>query len=197
MTMRVLDAAELQQGYRVLDVGCGDGDTTLLAARRVGPRGLALGVDDSASRVERARRRASAAGLANVGFVRADARKQRFAPLRFDVVVSRLALTRVARARCLRQPRARSTARRPARVRQRRRPRSRALGPPTRRARSAVRGAHRGGRCAGVGRHRRRARRTTSGLLISSQEASARRCPPTGGEGATGREPRSGGPAPG
>jgi SAM-dependent methyltransferase len=70
-TLAVLDVAEIEAGDRVLDVACGDGDTTLEAARRVGPRGLALGVDESALLVERARRRACEAGLANVGFLRA------------------------------------------------------------------------------------------------------------------------------
>ncbi len=84
----LLDAAGLQPGGRVLDVGCGVGDTTLDAARRVGPSGLALGVDDSLTMLEQARRRAAAAGLAHVGFVHADAQTQRFAPLRFDAIVS-------------------------------------------------------------------------------------------------------------
>jgi ubiquinone/menaquinone biosynthesis C-methylase UbiE len=84
----VLGAAGLEPGGRVLDVGCGAGDTTLEAARRVGPSGLALGVDDSLTMVEQARRRAARAGLAHVGFVHADAQTQRFAPLRFDAIVS-------------------------------------------------------------------------------------------------------------
>lgn len=90
----VVEAAGIEPGDRVLDVACGDGDTTLHAARRVGPRGLALGVDVSAPMVELARRRAGKAGLSNVGFVHADARTQRFAPLRFDVVVSQRGLMR-------------------------------------------------------------------------------------------------------
>lgn len=89
----LLDAAELVLGHRVLDVGCEAGDTTLHAARQVGPRGLALGVSDSESMVRWARRRANEAGIANVGFLHADARTHRFAPLRFDVVLSRLGLT--------------------------------------------------------------------------------------------------------
>jgi ubiquinone/menaquinone biosynthesis C-methylase UbiE len=84
----VLDAARLSPGDRVLDVGCGTGDTTLHAARRVGPSGLALGVDTSLRMLEHARRRAAGAGLAHVGFVHADAQTQRFAPLRFDAIVS-------------------------------------------------------------------------------------------------------------
>jgi ubiquinone/menaquinone biosynthesis C-methylase UbiE len=84
----LLDAAGLEPGGRVLDVGCGIGDTTLGAARRVGPSGLALGVDDSLTMVEQARLCAADAGLAHVGFVHADAQTQRFAPLRFDAIVS-------------------------------------------------------------------------------------------------------------
>jgi ubiquinone/menaquinone biosynthesis C-methylase UbiE len=93
VTKAVLEAAELQPGQRVLDVGCGHGDTTLVAARRVGARGLALGVDESAPMIERARRRACEAGLANVGFLHADARTLRFSPLRFDVIMSQRGLT--------------------------------------------------------------------------------------------------------
>ena len=91
LDVALLDAAGLRPGARVLDVGCGRGDTTLNAARRVGPSGLALGVDASMDVLEDARRRASEAGLAHVGFVHADAQTQRFAPLRFDVIVSRRA----------------------------------------------------------------------------------------------------------
>lgn len=103
MTTGVLEAAEVQPGHRVLDVGCGHGDVTLLAAHRVGPRGLVLGVDESAPMIERARQRAHAAGLANVGFVHADARTHRFSPLRFDVIVNQLGPTGFANlARVLR-----------------------------------------------------------------------------------------------
>jgi ubiquinone/menaquinone biosynthesis C-methylase UbiE len=84
----LLDAVGLRRGMRVLDVGCGVGDTTLDAARRVGPSGLALGVDASLTTLEQARQRAADAGLAHVGFVHADAQSQRFAPLRFDAIVS-------------------------------------------------------------------------------------------------------------
>jgi ubiquinone/menaquinone biosynthesis C-methylase UbiE len=84
----LLDAAGLRPGARVLDAGCGRGDTTLVAARRVGPSGLVLGVDTSLRMLENGRRRGAAAGLGHVGFVHGDAQTQRFAPLRFDVIVS-------------------------------------------------------------------------------------------------------------
>lgn len=91
LDVALLDAVGLRPGARVLDVGCGRGDTTLDAARRVGPSGLALGVDASLDGLEDARRRAADAGLAHIGFVHADPQTQRFAPLRFDAIVSRRA----------------------------------------------------------------------------------------------------------
>ena len=91
LDVALLDAAGVRPGARVLDVGCGRGDTTFDAARRVGPSGLALGVDASLTVLERARRRAADAGLAHLGFVHADPQQQRFAPLRFDSIVSRRA----------------------------------------------------------------------------------------------------------
>jgi len=66
-----LAGAELAPGMRVLDVGCGCGDTTLSAASRVGPDGLVTGVDVSRPMLARAKQRS--ASVANVTFVEADA----------------------------------------------------------------------------------------------------------------------------
>lgn len=58
--------ASLRPGEVVLDLGCGAGIDTLLAARAVGPGGRAIGLDMTPAMVERARRNASAAELDNV-----------------------------------------------------------------------------------------------------------------------------------
>ena len=50
-TEMMLDMAGVQSGSRVLDVAAGTGDSSLMAARRVGPTGYVLGVDFSASMV--------------------------------------------------------------------------------------------------------------------------------------------------
>jgi SAM-dependent methyltransferase len=84
----LLDAAAIGATSRVLDVGCGTGSLTRAAGRRA-PGGTALGVDLSTAMVDVARRRAAAAGLGNVAFIRADAQVHPFPAAAFDVVVSR------------------------------------------------------------------------------------------------------------
>jgi ubiquinone/menaquinone biosynthesis C-methylase UbiE len=58
--------ASLRAGESVLDLGCGAGIDTLLAAQKVGPTGSAIGLDMTPEMVERATQHAVAAGLANV-----------------------------------------------------------------------------------------------------------------------------------
>lgn len=82
----LLDA--VRTGDRVLDIGCGNGQLTRLAARRSGP-GHALGVDLSAPMLARARSSAVDEGVGNVEFVRADAQVHPFPDAAFDVALSR------------------------------------------------------------------------------------------------------------
>jgi arsenite methyltransferase len=65
--------AEIPKASRVLDLGCGAGLDSLIAAYRTGPRGCVVGVDFSAAMLERARDAARATGLKNVVFCRAAA----------------------------------------------------------------------------------------------------------------------------
>jgi arsenite methyltransferase len=58
--------AALRPGEIVLDLGCGAGIDTLLAARAVGPAGRAIGLDMTPEMAERARRNAATARLENV-----------------------------------------------------------------------------------------------------------------------------------
>jgi ubiquinone/menaquinone biosynthesis C-methylase UbiE len=68
LTEDVLRRAGLAPGMHVLDVGCGVGDISILAATLVGPTGSVLGIDRSVESLEVARRRAAAADQASVRF---------------------------------------------------------------------------------------------------------------------------------
>jgi SAM-dependent methyltransferase len=89
---RLLDAAEIARGDRVLDVGCGTGWTTIGAAHRSAPAGRVFGADVSPTMVEAARKRAATAGLGNVAFDVADMADLAVADGSFDVVISRFAI---------------------------------------------------------------------------------------------------------
>jgi SAM-dependent methyltransferase len=78
----------VQPDEHVLDIGCGLGQTTCEAAR-MAYAGSALGIDISAPAVERARELASAQGIRNVAFERADAQVHLFPQERFDLAISR------------------------------------------------------------------------------------------------------------
>jgi ubiquinone/menaquinone biosynthesis C-methylase UbiE len=63
-----LRLAGLRPGMRVVDVGCGPGDVSFVAARLVGPTGTVLGLDSASGIVEFARTLAADRGLHNVRF---------------------------------------------------------------------------------------------------------------------------------
>jgi len=87
--LRAMERGRIAAGDRVLDVGCGCGDTSLELARRVGPSGSVLGIDISAPMLEQARRSAQAAGLANARFENADAQTAALPRGACDVLFSR------------------------------------------------------------------------------------------------------------
>jgi len=60
--------AGLETGMHILDIGCGAGDVSFLAAAFAGPQGSVLGIDQSEDSVVLARQRAADAGLSNVRF---------------------------------------------------------------------------------------------------------------------------------
>ena len=91
LTEQLLLQAGLRPGMRALDVGCGVGDVTFLAARLVGADGSVIGVDRSPEAIERARQRAAEAGLTNVSFVVGDAASMPAEP-KVDAVLGRLVL---------------------------------------------------------------------------------------------------------
>lgn len=83
--LRAMAAAAPKPGERVLDIGCGCGQTSLALAQAVGPSGAVTGVDISAPMLEVARRRVGD----RAQFLEADAQTYAFAPGGFDLAYSR------------------------------------------------------------------------------------------------------------
>jgi arsenite methyltransferase len=80
--------AELGEGEVVLDLGSGGGIDVLLSARRVGPTGLAYGVDMTDEMLELARRNAAEAGVANAHFLKGRIEEIPLPAASVDVVIS-------------------------------------------------------------------------------------------------------------
>lgn len=57
---------DLHAGMTFVDVGCGDGFFSLLAAKKVGPKGRVYAVDVDASGIEKLQNKADAQGLTNI-----------------------------------------------------------------------------------------------------------------------------------
>jgi SAM-dependent methyltransferase len=90
-TRMIFAEAGIRPGMRVLDLGCGAGDVTFVAADLVGSDGSVVGVDRSPQALARARLRAGQRGLAQVQFVEGDLGDP--APGGpFDAIVERLVL---------------------------------------------------------------------------------------------------------
>jgi SAM-dependent methyltransferase len=90
-TRTLLERAGLRPGMRVLDLGCGSGAVSLLAAELVGPSGSVVGVDRNPAILETAQAHAATLGAANVVFT-AGALPELDLGEAFDAVVGRLVL---------------------------------------------------------------------------------------------------------
>jgi SAM-dependent methyltransferase len=80
--------ADLQPGEIVLDLGSGGGIDVLLSARRVGPTGMAYGLDMTPEMLELARKNQAEAGLANVEFLQGTIEDIPLPDETVDVVIS-------------------------------------------------------------------------------------------------------------
>jgi arsenite methyltransferase len=83
-----LGLGQITPGQTVLDLGSGAGMDSLLAARRVGRAGKVIGVDVTEAMLAKARRNASALGVENVEFRRAEAADLPLPDGAADVVIS-------------------------------------------------------------------------------------------------------------
>jgi ubiquinone/menaquinone biosynthesis C-methylase UbiE len=91
ITERLLRSAGIKNGMRVLDLGCGPGDVSILAGKLVGASGSVVGIDFNAHILAVARARAHANGLSHLTFTEASVGT--FSdPRPFDFVIARYVL---------------------------------------------------------------------------------------------------------
>jgi ubiquinone/menaquinone biosynthesis C-methylase UbiE len=91
-TEKMLEAAALRPGMRVLDLAAGSGDQSLLVAQIVGPAGSVLATDISSSMLAAAEEAAGEAGLANIETLVADASIIDLPEGGFDAAICRFGL---------------------------------------------------------------------------------------------------------
>jgi ubiquinone/menaquinone biosynthesis C-methylase UbiE len=90
-TRRMLEEAGITSGMKVLDLGCGPGDVSLLVASLVGQTGYVLGVDTKPDVLQMAQARAQAAGLGHASFLTGDICDLTLSQ-EFDAIVGRFVL---------------------------------------------------------------------------------------------------------
>ncbi len=86
-----LENLQLKRGSKVVDVGCGWGDTAIELAKMVGPAGFVFGLDCCDKFLDKGRKDAENAGVKNVRFVAADVQTYPFEP-EFDLCFSRFGM---------------------------------------------------------------------------------------------------------
>src|SRR4030095_3476788 len=90
-TRQLFEEAGINQGMRVLDIGCGSGDVAFLTANLVGRSGEGVGVERERKAGAWASARAHSQGITNVKFIEGDPAETEF-DRQFDAIVGRLVL---------------------------------------------------------------------------------------------------------
>jgi arsenite methyltransferase len=80
--------ADIEAGEVILDLGCGAGIDTIMAARRAGPTGRVIALDFLPEMLERTQQAAAAAGLQNVDTLEGDMEAIPLPPDSIDQVIS-------------------------------------------------------------------------------------------------------------
>jgi len=91
-TDELLDMAAVRPDARVLDLACGGGSQTFVAAERVGPNGVVVAVDIAGTMLNHVRQRAAQEGIANIETLQCAAEDLDVAQAPFDAAICRLGL---------------------------------------------------------------------------------------------------------
>ena len=87
----------LRDGLRVVELGCGSGNTACWVAQQVAPSGAVVAIDIASDQIEQARRQARRRNVRNIEFQVADAYSPRLPEGSFDLVYCRLVLMHLTR----------------------------------------------------------------------------------------------------
>lgn len=87
LAAQLVSKARLQQGWKVLDLACGTGLVTYLAAAEVGTRGSVIGMDLSPGLLAQAEAKKAGVGLENVSFLEGDVESADFPAGSFDAIL--------------------------------------------------------------------------------------------------------------
>jgi len=93
----LLRRAGLRSGLRVVEIGCGSGNTACWVAEQLAPEGSVLAVDVSPEQIEQARQQAERRSLPNIEFQVADAYSPRLPEGTFDLAYCRMVLMHLTR----------------------------------------------------------------------------------------------------
>lgn len=88
-TNQMLDMGDIKEGHSVLDIAAGDGDQSLIAAKRVGPNGYVLATDISIKLLDYASKSAKYQGYSHLETRHMDAAKLELENDSFDSVICR------------------------------------------------------------------------------------------------------------
>ena len=89
---RLVEMVELREGDRILDIATGIGEPAMTAARRVGPTGRVVAIDQSSRMIAIAAERAAESGLQNVELLEMDGENVDLPPNQFDAILCRWGL---------------------------------------------------------------------------------------------------------
>lgn len=92
VTNTLIDMAGVEPGQRVLDLACGAGSQSILAAKRVGASGRIVAIDISATMLEHVRQNANMEGIENIATIESAAEDLQVSQPPFDASICRLGL---------------------------------------------------------------------------------------------------------
>jgi len=95
---RTLELAGIKEGMNCIDIGCGNGYTSILLAKLVGPNGHVTAVDISLETIESAKRNAKRNGIDNIDFIIGDINNLNL-NRDYDLVYSRFLFTHLENPR--------------------------------------------------------------------------------------------------